>query len=228
MDLAFPLLAQIAEVLVKEGDKVEAGQVLLKQDTAADMARLAGLEAKADVAVLVKLAEAQRDLANIELDMARAGIPAVRPIEVRQAELEVEVAETRIKEQTRQGQIDQFAADEQKVMIDYKTLRSPVGGFVEKLEAAVGEVFGPQTPAVRIVTTDPLHVEVLIADAARVMRLSLGDVVEVRYEGEEQWHDAKVVFISPVGDAGKLPFKAELPNPEGKPAGLPVQVRLPS
>lgn len=226
-ELAFPLLGQISEVLVKEGDKVDPGQVLIRQDTAADTARLMGLEAKADVTVLVELAQKQRDLAKVELDIIANAGPAIQQIERRQAELEVEVSETRIKEQTRQGQIDQFAADEQKVLIEYKTLRSPVKGIVEKVDAAVGEVFGPQTAAITVVTTDPLHVEVLTAPAARVMRLAVGDVVQVQYEGEEEWRDAKISFISPVGEAGKLPFKAELPNPEGRPAGLPVSVRLP-
>ena len=99
---------------------------------------------------------------------------------------------------------------------------------VEKVDAAVGEVFGPQTPAIKIVTIDPLHVEVLTYEAERVMRLGVGDTVQVQYVGEQEWRDAKVIFISPVGEASKLPFKAELPNPDGRPAGLPVMVRLPS
>ena len=227
MELAFPLMGQVNEVLVKEGDRVEAGQVLIKQDFAADEARLKGLEAKADVTVLVKLAEAQHELAKVEHEIAKAGGDAYQPIEVRRLKLDVELSATRIDEQKRQGLIDSFAADEQRIMIDYKQLRSPASGYVEKVEAAVGEVFGPQTPALKVVTIDPLNVLVLIAEAPRVMRLAVGDTVHVQYVGEEEWRDAKVTFISPVGEAGKLRFKAELPNPEGRPAGLPVNVRLP-
>ncbi|HET7238532.1 MAG TPA: efflux RND transporter periplasmic adaptor subunit [Terrimicrobiaceae bacterium] len=227
-EIAFPLLGQISEVMVKEGDKVEPGDVLVQQDVTADTARLKGLEAKANVAVLVELAERQRDLAKVELDIINNARQVYQQIEVRRAELEVEVAETRIKEQSRQGQIDQFAAEEQRVLIDQKTLRSPVKGIVEKVEAAVGEVFGPQVPAMTLVTTDPLHVSVLTAPASQVMRMSLGDTVLVQYEGEQEWREAKVSFISPVGEARSLPFKAELPNPDGRPAGLPVTVRLPS
>ena len=228
-EIAFPLLGQISEVMVKEGDKVEPGDVLVQQDVTADTARLKGLEAKANVAVLVELAERQRDLAQVEFDIINNAPPGVfQQIEVRRAELEVEVAETRIKEQSRQGEIDQFAAEEQRVLIDQKTLRSPVKGIVEKVEAAVGEVFGPQVPAMTLVTTDPLHVSVLTAPASQVMRMSLGDTVLVQYEGEQEWREAKVSFISPVGEARSLPFKAELPNPDGRPAGLPVTVRLPS
>jgi multidrug efflux pump subunit AcrA (membrane-fusion protein) len=232
MDLAFALLGQVSEVLVKEGDRVEAGQVLIKQDVAADVTRLQGLEAKADVAVLIALAERQRDLAEIELEAVIDADTAMSPLEKQRAELELKVAETRIDEQKRQGRIESFAAEEQRILIEYKQIRSPESGIVRSLDAAVGEVFGPQTPAMRVVKIDPLHVHVFLADAARVMQLKLGDVVQVRYKGEGQWRDAKVVYLDPVanpsGELGRIPFKLELPNPEGRPAGLRMDIRLPT
>lgn len=232
MDLAFPLLGHVSEVMVKEGDVVQAGQVLMKQDIAADTARLQGLEAKADVKVLVALAGRQKELAELELEAAKAAFTAVADLEVRRAELEVNIAETRIDEQTRQGKIDEFAAQEQRIMIDEKQMKSPVSGIVQKVDASVGEVFGPQTPALRIVKIDPLHVQVIQAPASMVMRMKVGDTVQVRYEDEDQWRDAKVTFIDPVGNpsggTGRLRFKAELPNPENFPAGLSVKVRLPT
>lgn len=232
MDLAFPLLGHVSEVLVKEGDVVEAGQVLMKQDIAADMARLQGLEAKADVKVLVALAGRQKELAELELEAAKNALTAMSDLEVRRAELEVTIADTRIDEQRRQGKIDEFGAAEQRIMIDEKQMKSPDSGIVQKVDASVGEVFGPQTPALRIVKIDPLHVEVIQALASMVMRMKVGDIVQVRYDDEDQWRDAKVTFIDPVGNpsggTGRLRFKAELPNPENLPAGLSVKVRLPT
>jgi hypothetical protein len=94
----------------------------------------------------------------------------------------------------------------------------------------VGEVFGPQTPALKVVKIDPLYVEVVEVPATQVMRMKVGDTVQVRYGEEDEWQDARIVFINPVGDpygdSSRLAFRAELPNPDGVPAGLAVQVRL--
>lgn len=232
MDLAFALLGQVSEVLVKEGERVEQGQVLMKQDSRADMARLQGLEAKADVQVLIDLAEAQRDLAQVELEVARRGGVAVPELEVRRAEVELELGETRIKEQERQGLIEGSSLQEQRILIEYKQLTSPESGIVQTIDAAVGEVFGPQTPAIRVVKIDPLQIEVIQAPASRVMPLRVGDSIPVRYEGEDDWHEAQITYIDPVGNASgspsRLRFKAEMANPDARPAGLAVEVRLPT
>ncbi len=231
MDLAFPNLGQILEVNVKEGDQVEAGQVLMVQDIRADIARLQALQLEANVGDRVDLARTQADLARVELKAAEEAGPALSPLEAERAQLEVKAADTRILEEQRLGQVATHRAEEQQYIVEQKTLRSPETGVVQQIEATVGEVFGPQTPAMRVVKIDPLYVEIPTVPAREVMALKLGDTIQVRYEGEDQWRDATIVFINPVGNpsgtTSRLPFRAELSNPEGRPAGLRVEVRLP-
>ena len=232
MELAFANLGRINEVLVKEGDKVEAGQMLMQQDIEADLARLRAMESEADVQARVELARTQADLARVELQSAEDAGTAVAALEVERAQLEVKAADTRINEEQRLGTVAEHRAQEQRILVEQRSLASPEGGVVQKVDAAAGEVFGPQTPAIRVVTLDPLHVEVINAPAAQVMKLRVGDSVQVRYAGEDQWQEARVIFINPIGDPtgepGKLSFKADLPNPNGYPAGLRVEVQLPA
>lgn len=231
VELAFANLGKINQVLVKEGDQIEAGQILMRQEDAADVARLKALEVEADVQARVNLARTQADLARLELTAAEQAFTAAKPLEVERAKAEVQLADTRIIIEQQTGLVAGHRADEQRILVDQKVLSSPETGVVQAIDAAVGEVFGPQTPALRVVKIDPLFVEVLLGSAAQVMKLRVGQTVQVRYEGEQDWHDAKVVFINPVGDpaggTSRLPFRAELPNPEGRPAGLNVEVRLP-
>jgi multidrug efflux pump subunit AcrA (membrane-fusion protein) len=231
MELAFADLGRVAEVNVREGDTVEAGQVLMRQDLAADEALLKALLAEADVEDRVKVAETQLALAKLELQAVRDAETAVSEIEVERALLEVTAAETRILEEKRQGQIAAYRAEQQQVIVEQRTMNSPSAGVVQKVDAAVGEVFGPQTPALRVVTIDPLYVEVKEVPAVEVMKLKISDPIQVRYEGADSWQEAKVVFINPIGDAfgqsSRLMFRAELPNPEGRPAGMRIEVRMP-
>jgi multidrug efflux pump subunit AcrA (membrane-fusion protein) len=230
MDLAFADYGRVAEVTVKEGDRVEAGQLLMRQDLAADEALLRSLQVKADVAARVEVARTQLELAKVELEAIRAASTAASDLEVQRAELEVKAAETRILEEERQGRFAAHDVEQQQARVDQRSMFAPDAGVVQKLDAAVGEVFGPQTPALKVVKIDPLYVEVVEVPATQVMRMKVGDTVQVRYGEEDEWQDARIVFINPVGDpygdSSRLAFRAELPNPDGVPAGLAVQVRL--
>ena len=232
-DLAFAGLGKISEVRVKEGADVKAGEVLMKQDDRGDLARLKALEADADVSQRVKLAEQKRDLADIQLKVQeKINIGgAGKQEELDEARINAAVAATQILEEQRQGAVAEAKADEQRVMLDEKTLVCPHDGVVQKLDAAEGEVFGPQTPAVKIVKIDPLRVESKLVPAGRVMRLRPGQTVQVRYADEEQWRDAKLLFVEPRANLAiddPLPFTLELPNPERRPAGLSMKIKFPA
>lgn len=231
MDLAFTNAGRVAQVTVKEGDRIEAGQLLMQQDVAVDEAYLRSLQVKADIVARVELARTQLELAKLELKAAEDAQPAISPLEVERALLEVEAAETRILEEERQGKMAAAEVEQQQAILEQRTLNSPDSGVVQKLDAAVGEIFGPQAPALKIVKIDPLHVEMVDVPAAQVMKLKVGDPIQVRYEGDDAWQEARIIFINPVGDPygdwSRLAFKAELANPDGHPAGLRIQVRLP-
>ena len=232
-DLAFAGLGKISQVSVKEGADVKAGEVLMKQDERGDAARLKALQADADVSARVKLAEQKKELADIQLQrqekITEGG--GGNQAEVDEARINAAVAATQILEEKRQGLVAEARADEQAVVLSDKTLKSPVDGVVQKLDAAEGEVFGPQTPAVKVVKIDPLYVKVILVPAAKVEKLKAGQTIQVRYPGEDAWRDAKLLYVEPQVNLAltePLPFTLELPNPERRPAGLSVQVKLPA
>ena len=231
-DLAFAGLGKISEVKVKEGATVKAGEVLMKQDERGDQARLKALQADADVSARVKIAEQKKELADTQLkrmEEMKAGGGA-KQTELDEARINAAVAATQILEEKRQGLVAEAKADEQAIVLSDKTLSSPVDGVVQKLDAAEGEVFGPQTPAVKVVKIDPLYVKVILVPAAMVEKLRPGATVQVRYPGDDAWRDAKLLYAEPranIGPGDPLPFTLELPNPDRRPAGLSVQIKLP-
>lgn len=232
VELPFAELGKVAEVRVKEGDLVEAGDVLMVQDDRTDKAQLRALVAQADVAGRIALAEQRRDLAEVQLrrlDQKQRQGGNASAIEVEEAELNKAIAETQITEERRQGLVAEAEVEGQQVVVDERVLKSPASGVVRSIEASVGEVFGPQTPALTLVTIDPLEVEVELVPADIVADMKLGETVRVRYLDEDEWRDATITFIDPVVNVstGRRFFKLEMPNPELRPAGLNVEVQVP-
>jgi RND family efflux transporter MFP subunit len=238
VDLAFSNIGQVAEVMVKPGDRVTAGQVLMRQDDRAELARLMRLEAEADVAARVQIAEQRRDLAKTQAEkfktmLADGGGSPGSQREYEELVLNAAIAETQILEERRQGRAAEASVQELQVVMDQKLLRSPVDAVVQIVEAAQGEIFGPQTPAIRLVAIDPLEVEALFVPAEVVSQARVGDVAEVRFaHGQSgdwgEWMPATVTFIDPVADktAGTRRMRLELPNPGDRPAGELVEIRL--
>jgi HlyD family secretion protein len=74
-DLGFPLPGQIADMRVKEGDHVQAGDVIALLDDAESTARVAVAAAQVDAA-RAQLAEVQRGPRTEEIAQARAGLAA--------------------------------------------------------------------------------------------------------------------------------------------------------
>ena len=232
-ELAFADLGKVLAVSVKQGDAVTAGQELMRQDDRVEQARLTQLQIEADFAKRVELAEKQAELAKTRFEQLESlrRSSSGNTFEYDQARLELEAAEIRIGEEERQGLAAEASVAQLEAVLEQKSLLSPGDGIVQEVEAQAGEVFGPQQPAVKIVTIDPLDVETVQIPAREVARLRVGDPVLVRYASEDEWRDATVKFIDPVasGDTtDRRRVRLSLPNPDGEnPAGLVVDVRLP-
>ena len=111
-------------------------------------------------------------------------------------------------------------------------LATPIDGIVQKMNLDVGEMVDPNKPdgVLVLVKNDPIWVEVHLP-SVQAAKLKLGDQFDLKYEGEEQWlpEKGKVNFLDPVVDAASDTrlVRLEVPNPQNRPAGLHVAVRLP-
>ena len=228
-ELALSNLGKVIEVSVKPGDEVTAEQTLLRQEDAVEQARLEELEAEADVAKRVETARRRAELARVQeqrqqnlLDMGGGN-----QLEYEEARLNRIVAEAQVDEEQRQGTAASARVKQLNATLEQKVLAAPADGVVRSIEAQVGEMHGPQEPVVELVVINPLKVEVLGMPPSLVSGMSRGDTVQVRYAAGDGWLDATVTFIDPVANVavGEQTIELELPNPDGLPAGLEVEVR---
>lgn len=207
--LSAPVAGILGKHFFKEGDAVEAGQVIVELDKRMEELEVARREAVLENSSEVlrrteELAARTRSVAKEELDKHRA--------ENRIAQAELDLA----REQLRRRQV---IAPFPGVIADLFNLDS-------------GEGCQPQTPIARLVDTRRCWL-VINLEARRAQALHVGQRLSLRLESEigSRTVDAEVRFVSPVADpaSGLVRVKAVFDNAEAKiPAGITATVRLPA
>lgn len=240
VELAFNTPGLIDEVKVKDGDLIKKGDLLATQDTAVEEAALAREEFLLKSNVQARAAEAQRDLAKVNLERAErllksggAGFGgAGSQSEYDQAKVEHTIAILKVELAAEETEAKRLDLVKLRKQIERMRIVSPIDGYVRKVEAAEGEVSDPQKPSIIVVTNNPLKVETKIP--TRIANtLKLGQTLQVRYVDEQKWREAKITYFDPVADpsivgGGEQPIHLELANPENRRAGQQVAVKLPS
>jgi RND family efflux transporter MFP subunit len=207
--LSAPVAGILGKHFFKEGDPVEAGQVILELDK-----RMEELEVARRQTVLDNSAEVLRRTEEL----------AARTRSVAKEELDKHRAENRIA----QAELD--LANEQ---LRRRQVIAPFPGVIADLfNLDPGEGCQPQTPIARLVDTRRCWL-VINLEARRAQTLHVGQRLILRLESEigPRTVDAEVRFVSPVADpaSGLVRVKAVFDNAEAKiPAGITATVRLPA
>ncbi len=231
MGFTFP--TEVREVLVKVGDVVEAGDVLIRARDNEAVAALEIQRIRAENDLEVQAAQTVLDLAQIELTavMQLRGDGGGNQMEedraqnsVQGAEIDLKRAEERLREQ--QLQLDRLQAE-----LERYYLVAPYDGVVQDVMVSEGESTNESRPALRLVKVDPLHLRVP-EDVKRVKELGLevGDPAwaVLALVGDSEVREGRIVAISPVTETGsqRLIVKVEVPNPDQVTAGVLAYVRF--
>jgi membrane fusion protein, multidrug efflux system len=195
---------EIAEVLVRKGADVTAGETLARFDTASrasDLARAREEEARA-----------QREFENAEQLLERGVATMDRVTQARAA-----LASARAG----------VAAAEEA--IENTEIRAPFAGRLEAFDIAEGEFVPTGAEVGRVVDNTPLTIRIQIPQQSLV-NIEVGQPAEVNFiTGTEA--TGEVIFVSSSADAETRTFAAEIsvPNAEGTvPAGVSARVRIPT
>ena len=226
--LSFVRAGQIAEVLVKKGERVQAGQLLARQDDAAEQIQLAQLKARAEDTTRIQARQADLDVKKTDLEAIKeiSARGSTTEREVRLAELEVVIAGLTKSLAEFDHRQDQKACEEARIQLDRMKITSPIGGTVEEILVEEGESVDSLADVIRVVKIDPLEIDVDVPQA-QAMSLRPGQRARVRFEvspsGPVNGH---IIHVPAVGNAGGNTRKVtvELPNPKGRPAGEWVRV----
>ena len=234
--LSFVRPGQVAEVLVKEGDAVKAGQVLMRQDDKAELAQMEQLKAKADDTTQVRAAEAKLAQTRVDLKKIEGAHKegAAAELEVDHAKLEVTMAELSLELYQFEQEQAKRKYQEMRLQIDRMRVVSPIDGVVERLLVEPGESVEAAGKIAQVVQIDPLWIDVAVPLAiARTLKRGESNAA-VEFEGKDSARrssfNGKIIHIAAVADSasGTLTVRVECPNAARRPAGEHVYVSFPT
>ncbi|MCD6304508.1 MAG: efflux RND transporter periplasmic adaptor subunit [Planctomycetes bacterium] len=231
LTLAFISPGRIAEILVKEGQSVRAGQGLVRLDDAVEQTRLAMLKAKADNTAAVRAAELRLQRKRAVLArMQKAYDEKAAPLrELEDARLDEALARLDLETARFNHEQDRLKYREAELTLERMRLASPIDATVERIKVRVGQAVNALDAVIRLVRVEPLWIDVPVPLAyAKLLRV--GDELTVRLPAPAAAARAEVIRISRVADAasGTIEVRLALPNPRGRPAGEQVVVELPA
>jgi len=204
----------VSEVAVEVGDRVQAGQRLIRLDPELERHALDG--ARAEVAeAQARLAEARRRLRVARSAGARTNVPET---EVRARESEVRVAEAALQHL-------QAEARRYQGRVERHVVRAPFAGVISRRHAELGEWLEPGAAIAELVDVDNLRVELEVPqDAFR--RLGEGATLEVSIGSDGgKLRPARIDSVVPVTDLGARTFRLRARVPDGAAAQAGMSAR---
>jgi RND family efflux transporter MFP subunit len=221
---------RIAAVHFKEGDAVKAGQALVQQDDAAEQVLLAQLKAQSEDMTQIRASEASLEQKKVDLQKLEkaAASNAATALEVEHARLDVTIAQLSLELAQFEHEQAGRKYQEQKVRVENMLLKSPIDGYIEKIEVEVGESVNTTTEVIRVVQVDPLWIDVPVPLAqAAGLKTGMTAQVELAESGRKGLiGEGRIIFVGAVADAASdtLRVKIEVPNKARRPAGEHVLV----
>lgn len=198
---------KVAEVRVKDGDRVPAGELLIRLDAAEITAQVAQAEAACEMARI------QHETAAKSLEDTRALY--LEEIVSRQHFEQVETQHKIAGAQVAQAEAALLLA---RTYLDDTFITAPIGGTVSGVTLNPGELVAPGLPVATINQMDTMEVGVQLTEKD-IGRIATGHKVGVLVSAvSPELLEGEVVKISPVADLRTKTYelKVALPNAEGR------------
>jgi RND family efflux transporter MFP subunit len=215
------ITGRVREVLIEEGMRVEAGQVMatldpLDADAARDLSRsqLAAARSQAD-GVRAQLAEAESQARRLE---SLVGQQLVSRAQYEQAIATRDSLRAQLATAQRNAQVASDSLRISNIGVDNTIVRAPFAGVVIAKAAQPGEIVSPlsagggftRTGIGTIVDMDSLEVEVDVGEAY-IGRVQPGMPVEATLNAYPDWKiPAEVIAIIPTADRGKATVRVRV------------------
>lgn len=230
--VASKVSGKVVEVLVEEGMKVEAGQVLARLDSSNAEKSLHLAEAQLESARKA-LDETKANLERAEREFVRTTRLASEKIanqtDLDRAEAEAKSLRARLGKQAADISVAEHEVAVWKQQLDDTVIRAPFGGIVTSKNAQPGEIISPmsagggftRTGICTIVDMASLEIEVDVSESF-INRVEAGQPVEATLDSYPDWKiPAKVIAIIPTADRQKATVKVRVGFEKLDPRVLP-------
>ena len=221
----------LTEVLIEEGQHVQAGQVLARLDDTSQRAAYEQAEAQ------VNAAQAQLAQYEAQLDQARSDLrrdedlagEAVSQQSVETARTQVRTYSAQVESQRRQVELARAALKGSAVQLAYTVVKAPFSGVITAKAAQPGEIVSPmsagggftRTGVGTIVDMDSLEIDVDVNEAY-LHRVTPEQRAQAVLDAYPDWNiPAHVIAIVPTADRSKATVKVRVAIDQKDPRILP-------
>jgi len=209
----------VEAVLVRAGERVTAGQEILRVDSR-------DLEASRAAAL------AQRDAAQETRDQAIRNRDRFRRLYKQELVAEVRLEEAQLEAERAESALGRAEAEltATEVNMDYARLRAPFSGVVSEILAEQGSFVAPGMPLVVFEDRERLEAEAGI-DQASAARLAEGDRLAVAVQGIDQPLEGRLQAVLPALAGGGTGLRLRVlidDPPAGLVPGMVAELRVPT
>ena len=195
--LSFVISGLVEAVTVKEGDRVQAGQALVKLDTTELEFDIAAAKAALTAAELDAQIRRQR---KKEFDFNKFNF--------------VYVSSPGEKIQAADAKVDQMqsALEEAKASLAQGTLTAPFEGTIVEVDVSAGEYVQPGQVIIKLAKLDTLQIETTDLSELNIAAVKIGQPAAVSVEALGKDFPGRVTAISPISDTigGDVVFKVTI------------------
>jgi HlyD family secretion protein len=212
---------KVIEVMVEEGMKVEAGQVLARIDSSNVDKSFQLAEAQAESARRT-LEETKANLEQAERELRRISQLAANQVasqsELDRVDAEAKALKARLARQQADVSVSEREVALWRQQLDDTVIRAPFSGIVTSKNAQPGEMISPisagggftRTGICTIVDMSSLEIEVDVNESY-INRVQSGGPVEATLDSYPDWQiPAKVIAIIPTADRQKATVKVRV------------------
>lgn len=195
-ELSFVTSGLVKEVLIKEGDSVKAGDVLVMLDAP-------------ELQFNVTAAEAALRSAQVNAELQRYGrVKERRNGKIFWTQLPkeyIEIADIQVRQA-------QAALEIAQATLAQTTLIAPYDGVIASVDIVQGEFIQQGQVVLTLATLNNLHIETTDLSERDIMKVNVGDSANVFVEALNQNIEGKVIAISPIADTvgGDVVFKVTI------------------
>jgi RND family efflux transporter MFP subunit len=146
---------QVADILVKEGDRVESGQVLARLNT--------------------RVLESSIKELNVALDLAKKVFERQQKLWDQEIGSEMEFLSSKNAVEALEAKINTL-----QIQLEMTIITSPIDGLVDQISLKIGELAVPGSPMMHVVNIKAFYVQADVAEA-HLASLKVGDPVEIYF-----------------------------------------------
>lgn len=243
-NLSAKTVGNVTQILVAEGDRVKAGQLLLAIDdrdiaaqqrkAAAGLEEVEGAIASADAGRAAAASQAELATATWKRFVSLKERGSVSPQEFEEVEARYRAA---VAQKTSADRMyDQMIAkrsqaradaDSASAMLSWTRITSPVDGVVTAKNADVGMQAMPGMPLLTVESTSGYRVDTTV-DESRLGAIKAGSKAQVIVDATGASIDGTIAAVSPALDPGSRSYvvKISLPPTEGLASGMSARARF--